>query len=470
MLCFALLVVCAACSHTKLASGGAIKPGAVPSTDCDGRAPVDDAIQDVPGVRASWFNDPSGNERLYVLEAGPRGGSNKPPLVLIHGVGAIGTGDYYPVLAELSRTRRVLAIDLPGFGRSNPEDKDFGPERLARSVDTVVRTCAPGNIDVLGHSSGGSLAVLFAAKRADIVRRLVLVDVAGILRPEILLHGQLHQTLTPMRKKVPLLSKAVEKAGSVMIDAVQALVPNAKTVANTGLLGDSPGVLAATALLDFNFGPALAEVRAPTKILWGEKDYVMPTRIAHLLDDRIERSELTFIPEAGHVPMKDQPGSMSKLVNDYLDGTQVPGKQHKSEPPRNVTRDGACNDQEGVELTGDYDEIIVTDCKKVRLHDVRARHVIIRNSEGRLDDTSVSDGLVVDDSDLFITGGDLQGDVALQASDSKLDIAGVVITGKKAAIHIHKQTEIVLSVSELHSPLTNRVMHQELKVDDDQDL
>ena len=231
-------------------------------------------------------------------------------------------------------------MDLPGFGRSNPEDQDFGPERLARSVDTVVRACAPGKIDVLGHSSGGSLAVLFAAKRNDAVRRLVLVDVAGILRPEVLLHGQLHQSLTPMREKVPVISKVVEKTGSVLIDAIQALVPNAEKVADTGLLGQSPGVLAATSLLDFNFGQAISEVKAPTLIFWGHKTYVVPTRIAQLLDDRIARSELAPVHPGRGSRADERPAGQHECAGD-----QVPrrprarqGRARRGEAARHHTR------------------------------------------------------------------------------------------------------------------------------------
>ncbi|MET0283532.1 MAG: alpha/beta hydrolase [Polyangiales bacterium] len=452
------------------ASGGPPKPGPIPSAECDGKAPLDQALHDVPGVRASWFNDPSGNERLYVLEAGPQKRQDAPTLVLIHGVGSIGTGDYYPVLAALSRERHVLAVDLPGFGRSNPEDEDYGPERLARSVETVVRTCASGKIDVLGHSSGGALAVLFAAQRADVVRRLILVDVAGILRPEVLLHGQLHQVLTPMRGKTPALAKGIEATGSVTIDALQALVPSAKKVGDSGLLGSSPGVLAATALLDYNFGQAIADVTAPTLILWGAQDYVVPTRIAELLDERIAHSQLTYIPDAGHVPMKDQPGSMSLLVNEYLDHPPPPREKPVRPPPDRVTRDGVCAKQEDFTLEGDFDEITINECERFRLHQVRARSVTIRKSQGRLDDVVISEGLTVDEADLFMTGGSLHGVVALDSSESKLDIAGVDIAGSETAVRMRKQNEIVFSVTPVFSPKTHGILHKEYKVDEMKEL
>ncbi|MDB4988629.1 MAG: alpha/beta hydrolase fold protein [Myxococcaceae bacterium] len=465
---FVFLLLTVACHPPKTASGGPPAPGPIPSSSCDGKAPVDPAIAHVPGVRASWFNDPSGRERLYVLEAGPpERHAREPPLVLIHGVGAIGTADYYPALAQLSRKRHVLAIDLPGFGRSNPEDQDFGPERLARSVDVVVRACAPGKIDLLGHSSGGSLALLFAAKRADVVRRLVLADVAGILRPEVLLHGQLHQTLTPMHDHVPHLANAVEKTGGVLVDALHALVPNAKDVAESGVVGHSPGVLAASALLDFNFGPAISEVRAPTLILWGKEDFVVPTRIERLLHSRLARSEVIFIADSGHVPMKDQPERMATLVNEYLDGAELK-EPEVAVPLAKELHDGSCNDQDDLTLTGDFDKVIVSRCKRVHLNKVRARQIMIRKSDGHLDDCQVSDSLAVYDSDLFITGSELRGTVALDVSESELDIAGVVISGSEAAVRVHQKSHIVLSVTKVHSPKTDSFMHVALDLKEDE--
>jgi len=414
-------------------------------------------------VRASWFNTPHGNERLYVLEAGPRA-SRHPPLVLIHGVGESGTADFYPVLAALSRERHVLAVDLPGFGRSDPEDDDFGPERLVASVATVVEACAPGKIDMLGHSSGGSLALLFASQHADWVRRLVLVDVAGILRPEVLLRGQLHQALTPMRDEVPGVSKAVQAIGGAMIQAVQAMVPNAKAIAETGLLGKSPSVLAATALLDFNFGYAIERSKAPALILWGKDDQVAPPRIAHLLDDRLPESELLFIADAGHVLMRDQPKPLSDAVLSYLDGKQPTAKSQAPRPPKQS--EGVCKDQDDVTLTGDFERIVVSHCKHFRLQRVRAARVHIEKSEGRIDETEIREGLTVDEAELSITAGSVSGEVAVEAKKSKLDFAGAVIKGSKVAIRLHEDSELVASVLRVESPLTNVILHEEIKADE----
>lgn len=411
------------------------------------------------GARASWFSIAESSERLYVLEAGEPS-RKQPTLVLFHGIGEKGAGDFYPVLEMLSRSRHVLAVDLPGFGRSHTDDEDFGPERLTRSVDAVSRACAGSDkVDVLGHSSGGALALLFAAHRNQDVRRLIIVDAAGILHPEVLLRGQLHEALSDVRETAPVAGEMVEGVGDLLIKVVRSMTPSKSKVAESGLLGSSPSVLAAMQLLDFNFGQAISDIRAPTLILWGEEDRVVPPRIAYLLDDRIEDSAIQFIAGAGHVPMKEQPERFASMVTGYLKPKHVAhdGKQ----PPNTSAREGRCDKQENIVFEGDYARIDVNACKKVWLKRVRAKQVVVKDSDGRLDNAEVSESLVVEKSEMAITGGTLRGDVALETSDSKLDIAGVRLWGKMAALRVRKESYVVFSVSPLQSPKSDRIFHGE---------
>ena len=404
-----------------------------------------------------------------MLEAGPRG-SPKPTLLLFHGVGEVGTGDYYPVLAQLSRERHVIAVDLPGFGRSDPTDKDFGPDRLVAAVETVVRVCAPGELDVLGHSSGAALALLFTAEHPRAVRRLIVADAAGILRPEVLLSGQLHQALKPMDDKAEVVQNVAQAVGGAMIRAVQALVPNAKAIADSGLLGDSPSIHAATALLDYNFGYAIERVRAPTLILWGEDDQVAPPRIAHLLDDRIPRSQLLFIPDSGHVLMKDQPERMAAAVDKYLTGALEPQEPAAPSATEKEPKDLVCKGKIDQTFEGVYDQLTLDDCQNFRLHRARAKRVRITGSQGRIDESEITEGLVIDDGELSVTGGSISGEVAIDVKDSRLDLAGVVVRGEKAAILVREEAKIITSVTRVKSPHTDTILHEQLDLELAQEL
>ncbi len=455
--------------HPLMPLSQAPAPSATPAkpSPCKGDAKLEEGMAQVPRIRASWFPDPAGGARLYVLEAGPER-SKHPPLLLIHGVGPAGLGDFSKVMTALSKHRRVIGVDLPGFGHSERHGDAFGPERLVDAADAVVRACAPGKIDVLGHSSGGALALLFAAKRHDVVRRLIAVDAAGILRPGSLLRGQLHSGLRKMREDSARASKVVEKVGDAVIALFGAILPSAESVTDTGLLGKGPSMLAATALLDFNFGPAISQVRSPTLIIWGERDEVMPSRIGQLLDDRIADSELVFVKNAGHLPMDDAPDEFVSLVDHFLD-SKVVHRDARTKKNR-ATRIGTCKDQNDLTLTGDYAEITIEDCKNVWLNHVRATRVVIRNSQIRLDHTQVSAGLVVEDSNLSVTGGELKGEIALTLNQADVDLAGVLIKGEKAAVLAQRKSQVSFSVTPIESPHGKQILQEERDLKDAEEL
>jgi hypothetical protein len=256
--------------------------------------------------------------------------------------------------------------------------------------------------------------------------------------------------------------------GKGVVEFLAAIVPSAERMADTGLLGKSPAVLAATSLLDYNFGHAMLEVRAPTLILWGEQDDVVPPRIAHMLDDRLPDSQLVFLPDAGHVPMKDQPELLVSRIASYLAGPAPRAQEER--PPNTATREGTCKGVENVVITGDYARILVEDCENVWINEARAREVVIKDSQARLDKSTVTEGLTVEDSVLSITGGSISGSVALRVRESKLDVAGTELSGTEAALRVEADSEAVFSVTPLRSPLGDRMLHDGFELEAGQAL
>jgi pimeloyl-ACP methyl ester carboxylesterase len=115
--------------------------------------------------------------RLAVDETG-----SGEPLVLIHGI-ATDRRIWEFVVPELARSRRVVTLDLPGFGQSAPAGEDFDLERVAgRIARGLAGRGLRGPVDLVGHSLGGGVAITLAAMRPRLVRRLILVAPAG-LRP-----------------------------------------------------------------------------------------------------------------------------------------------------------------------------------------------------------------------------------------------------------------------------------------------
>ena len=103
-----------------------------------------------------------------------------PPLLLIHGTSSsLHTWDGW--VRTLASHRRVLRLDLPGFGLTGPApDADYSAERYARTVTAFLDHCGVAQADVAGNSLGGRVAVQLTLAYPARVRRLVLVDATGL--------------------------------------------------------------------------------------------------------------------------------------------------------------------------------------------------------------------------------------------------------------------------------------------------
>jgi pimeloyl-ACP methyl ester carboxylesterase len=463
--CLGLGLVLSSCAHEP-SIAKPVQPPRIEAFRRSGAAPIDEEVRGLPEATAAWFETADESQRIYVLQVGPKRNA-LPPLVLIHGVGARGIRDYFPVLGALAEERRVIAIDLPGFGHSERGRGELTPEHMVKQVASVLWAMDVRKADVLGHSSGSALALLLAAQSPELVRRQVLLGVCGVLRPETMLRSQLHEALNEAREERPVGAKIAEKSGDALVNAMAVMFPSAGALGDTRLAERRPGVELAAKLLDYNFGPAIAAVRAPTLLVWGKKDEVAPVRIGHLLEDRLADARLVFLDEAGHVPMDDQPKALVEQVRDFLDERLEPRPRAPAGPIAKVVR---CDGEANVTISGTYEEVVIEGCKQAWLNRVRAGRVVVRKSQLRIDHTTIREGLVADDASLVITGGEIRGDIALDLRGGHHDLAGVVIEGREAALRARAPTEVLFSVTALQSPRTRQMLHEERELEAGQQL
>ena len=114
--------------------------------------------------------------RLRYLELG---GGDGTPVLLLHGFGADLNSWMFtqPVLAE---GHRALALDLPGHGGSGRDVGAGDGAALSAVVEGFLAALDPGPVHLVGHSMGGAIAALLAARRPDLVRSLTLIAPAGL--------------------------------------------------------------------------------------------------------------------------------------------------------------------------------------------------------------------------------------------------------------------------------------------------
>jgi pimeloyl-ACP methyl ester carboxylesterase len=417
----------------------------------DPPAPLDKEVAALPNAHGYWMPEPEYGGRMYVIEAGPaEPTANLPTLVLVHGLGDMGVKDFYPLLTELSRKRRVVAFDLPGFGRSTRNNAHYAPDGYAGVVFRVIEAYGGGGpVDVLGHSMGGAIALLHAASYPQQVRRLVLVDAAGILHREAWFGQQMRRVTDPTGRLFPKVVKAVTSVAGALVETSRKLEPAPDLVLEIALLrehvlGGEPGRIAALSLLLFDFSNAVSKVEAPTMVIWGADDNVAPLRTGHLLADRIRGAELVVLPGVGHDPMEEKPAPLIAAVLRHLDAPQpfVPN------PPALLPSQGAavCNGTADVQFRGVYDSVVLDGCRGVILDHVRAATLVMRGSSANVVDSSFTKGISLDGSELVMTAGRIGGEIGVDVKASKMDLAGVAIEASQRACQVSGDSRVLFSI------------------------
>jgi pimeloyl-ACP methyl ester carboxylesterase len=428
----------------------------------------EDAIRGLPGYRSEMVGAPVFGGEVFVMEAGA---PSAPAVVLVHGLGDSGCRDFYPVLPALAARYHVVAFDLPGFGRSTHANQLYSPERYAQFLHELLGARLPGRFNLLGHSMGGALALLYAARFPAEVERLLLIDVAGMLHcnafvgfaTDAALDNWLGALAKPAKELATVLSETAQTAMGPVPSAPDPAVVLQSEALRATVLGGHPTRIAALAVILENFGPAIDQVRAPAWILWGSNDAVASPRIGVVLQARLPTVELRVLDGAGHDPMASRPAALESFLLEALASSAKPppGKGALSSPVPS-DRKGRCERQDGMAFAGDYAEIELVGCKDVVLRDVRAGALRIRDSYAVVERTQVlarGVALEVRGSRVQITASDFSGQIAVDTEGSDLDLAGVVLRGQRASVHVGAASKLIFSISHAESPINRRYLH-----------
>jgi pimeloyl-ACP methyl ester carboxylesterase len=242
-------------------------------------------------------------------------------LVLIHGVGA-SRRIWDLVLARLAVARRVICIDLPGFGETPPVGEGFD---LAAVADRVAGIAGVPRFDLVGHSLGGAVAVVLATRRPDAVRRLVLVAPAGLApRPARLAEalGALAEPVAELRRLLggPFADRASARRamfGMTVHDAAR-LHPDAARLmieASADATRMAEGVREA---IEADLREALAASAVPLGLVWGESDRIVAFTGLEALRRLRPDAVVETLPRTGHVPQLERPAAFAAVLDRVL--------------------------------------------------------------------------------------------------------------------------------------------------------
>jgi pimeloyl-ACP methyl ester carboxylesterase len=415
----------------------------------DPPAPLDADLASLPGARAVWMADPEFGGMVYVILVDPPGGVWGPPLVLVHGLGTVGARDFYSVMPALARGRRLIALDLPGFAHSGRANERYTPERYAAVVAAAIQRFAGGRADVLGHSMGGAIALMHAGTYPSQVRRLVLVDAAGILHKEAWFGHHLRRMTDPASLVFPAGVDELNQITATVFSKTRILdiVPDVVLVTpalRKKVLSGNPGRIAALGLILTDFSHAIAGVTAPTLIVWGGNDMVAAVRTGDLLAERLGASHVV-LEGVGHNVMAEAGAALVGAVTPFLTATDTPAPPPVA-PAAVSLGNTRCEGKKDLTLTGTFDDVVIEKCERVTLDHVSARRLIIRDGSARVLRSKITSGVNVERADLVVTGGYVGGAVPLELKDAEVDLAGTTLDAGQNVYRLNGTSRVIFSV------------------------
>jgi pimeloyl-ACP methyl ester carboxylesterase len=217
------------------------------------------------------------------------------PLVFVHGLGG-STRWWRPVLPALASRHGCHLVDLPGFGAMRG-GRRLGLPAAAEWMVEWLRAVDLDRAAVVGHSMGAALAVRAAALEPARIARLVLIAPAGVARRPSIVRHALPMAAELRRARPRFLA-------TLGTDALRA-GPRTLVRSAWGVLGE-------------DLTPDLARVEAPTLVILGARDRLIPLDVGARLRRELPDVRVVVLDRSGHVPMFDEPERVAEAVLDFV--------------------------------------------------------------------------------------------------------------------------------------------------------
>jgi pimeloyl-ACP methyl ester carboxylesterase len=257
---------------------------------------------------------------LRVRDTGPR---DAPVVILLHGFGS-SLETWEPWAAALSERYRVIRYDLPGFGLTGPDPSgDYSDARAMVVLAALMDRLGVARASLIGNSLGGRIAWNFAVAYPARVDRLVLISPDGFASPGFEYGKQAR--LPWMLKLLPYtMPRAMLRMNLAVAYADKAKLTDATLTRYDDLMrapGDRAAMLARMSqVMLVPPAPLLRRIAAPTLILWGDRDAMIPFSNAADYVREIPGATLVALPGLGHVPFEEAPAESLPPVLAFLAG------------------------------------------------------------------------------------------------------------------------------------------------------
>ena len=293
------------------------------------RAGDDYGVSDTPNWRGvDWASHlrtmDIGGVPINYVDIGSQ--DSKRPIVFVHGL----SGQWQNWLENIPRFsegQRVVAMDLPGHGRTPMPNEEITISYYGRVVAELCRRLDLPPVVMVGNSMGGYVSSEVAIQAPEIVERLMLVSSAGISQREhptglLLRIGKLLTfTTRASTAQKRWIAARPNLRHWILATVVRHPTKIGADIAFEGLMKGSnkPGFYdALKTCLEYDFLDRLPEIGCPTVVVWGEKDMIITVRDADKFVELIHGSHKVILEDTGHVPMLERPVTFNDQLEEFL--------------------------------------------------------------------------------------------------------------------------------------------------------
>jgi pimeloyl-ACP methyl ester carboxylesterase len=271
---------------------------------------------------------------LQITEPAPgpdeTGSARQQTVVLLHGLGSNGTF-WTPLVPYLSTRYRVVQVDAPGFGRSNPlpANRGYDLQDATHKIADALSASGIHQYALIGHSFGGGLAALYALEHPERVSALGLLAPAGFMKSP----GSVR--LSWVFGPLGWASRFISKAGIIAlrnsrvrgtlfgpyVHAVDSFTyGEARSLAQASAQAVEGGA-AGVAIVKLGLLSRAGGIGVPTFIGWGINDRIVDSRLAAQLGEQIAGAEVVLYPNAGHALLYEPHvlGPLGQDLNRFLE-------------------------------------------------------------------------------------------------------------------------------------------------------
>jgi pimeloyl-ACP methyl ester carboxylesterase len=295
-----------------------------------GGAGDDYGVSDAPNWRATdWSRElrtiEIGGTQVNYVDVGEQG--DHRPIVFVHGL----SGQWQNWLENIPRFaqhRRVVALDLPGFGVSPMPNETITIDYYARVVTELCDRLGLAPAVLVGNSMGGYVAAEVAIDAPETVERLMLVSAAGVSQSDLSVDQVLRVgKLFALATRASTAQRRRQMARPALRHWILSLIARHPSrlrpdIAFEGLVrgANKPGFVdALSACIDYDFRNRLPEIGCPTLVVWGHDDAIIPMRDADTYVELIPGARKLILEDTGHIPMVERPVTFNDELQRFFE-------------------------------------------------------------------------------------------------------------------------------------------------------